>query len=570
MSIIVAVPLQYATIKVHVDKGRHWSVVEHVLLHAICKQPRSARQLAKAGDLPLRLVIEALINLMRAGWADLRSEGDHMVFAATAGGMANVELDKLPPVTRPLARVTKFAIEQVTGSVLRWREISFAPQKSPRMDYANVVKLPTNSRLPPHNQTEIVAALLEDDERFRGADVGSARPGVGYALVTVSGQKFEGLPRNSQRELVDRIRAAAKTAVGDKTSVEVAKQADAAPADLFRMSERSISFSASDLIVGGAAHLAARDDLIAKAKSLLVIQSTFFSKSAIDALLPNLFAAARERGVRIHLFHGKNDKLGSNNPTVAALTYLQERIREEGLGTLIQAHAFSTRSHAKIIIADDGGEGFVGLIGSCNWLSTSFNLFEASFRVSDAGVISDFANALSQMAFEATGHDGGIGFDLAGLSLHLRQTASVKGRGTARVVLGPEHGHMLDIARDHAVSRILIGSHRLGASAETLSLIPTRAAIRAKKVVATAYYSEVDGDENASASKTVADGDVTMVELADMHAKFLVWDDDNLLLTSHNLLSADPLSPWSEIGLHLTAPGIGQRFAQYIEEFHHL
>jgi hypothetical protein len=47
-----------------------------------------------------------------------------------------------------------------------------------------------------------------------------------------------------------------------------------------------------------------------------------------------------------------------------------------------------------------------------------------------------------------------------------------------------------------------------------------------------------------------------------MHAKFLGWDDDNVVITSHNLLSADPSSDFAELGIHLRASGIGRRLRE--------
>lgn len=564
MSIVVAVPIQYATVKVYVDKGRHWSVVEHVLLEAICRQPRSARELAAAADLPLRLVIEALINLMRAGWAELRPEADHMVFAATTGGAANAGLETLPPVTRPLWRNTKFAIDQVTGSVLRWREIAFIPHNSPRLNEPGLVRLPVSADLPPRSPIDIISTLLEDDERYRGADASSARPGTGFALVTVTGRKLEGLPRKPAPALEARIRSAARN-VNDRLPLDASGNGtpDADDAE-FRMDAHRISLSASDLVLGGEAHRALRDELIDRARSLIVIHSTFWSADALDQLFPALVAAARERGVQVHLFFGKDARPGENNPTAAARAHIAERIRAERLGMLIHAHPYSTKSHAKLIIADDGEDGFVGVVGSCNWLSTTFNLFEVSLRVSDPRLVADLAHALSQMAFEATGRDDGVNLDLAGVSLFLRAQPRGNGRTSAQLLLGPEHARAIELARDGAERRIVIGSHRMGANAETFSLIPTRAAVRENEIRATAYYSK-DDTGGADAPPGSVERDIMMIEVADMHAKFLVWDDDDLVVTSHNLLSADPLAPWSEIGLHVRAPGIGRRVMDGIE-----
>ena len=50
-----------------VDKGRPWSVIEHVILEALAEKAWTTAELAVAGKLPRRIVIEACARLMRAG-----------------------------------------------------------------------------------------------------------------------------------------------------------------------------------------------------------------------------------------------------------------------------------------------------------------------------------------------------------------------------------------------------------------------------------------------------------------------------------------------------------------------
>jgi phosphatidylserine/phosphatidylglycerophosphate/cardiolipin synthase-like enzyme len=53
----------------------------------------------------------------------------------------------------------------------------------------------------------------------------------------------------------------------------------------------------------------------------------------------------------------------------------------------------------------------------------------------------------------------------------------------------------------------------------------------------------------------------------DLHAKFLVWDDDTLVVSSFNWLATTP-DPWkpvgAEVGLLIRGKGIGLQFANKI------
>jgi hypothetical protein len=49
-----------------VDKGRPWSVVEHIILEALTEKAWTAAELAAAGKLPRRVIVESCARLMRA------------------------------------------------------------------------------------------------------------------------------------------------------------------------------------------------------------------------------------------------------------------------------------------------------------------------------------------------------------------------------------------------------------------------------------------------------------------------------------------------------------------------
>jgi hypothetical protein len=60
----VYVPVFRVAVSYTVSFGRRWSVLEHLLLIELAKSKRSLMELAEAANLPERLVVEALINLM--------------------------------------------------------------------------------------------------------------------------------------------------------------------------------------------------------------------------------------------------------------------------------------------------------------------------------------------------------------------------------------------------------------------------------------------------------------------------------------------------------------------------
>ena len=83
----VSFPVLRGTSRLFVQKGRRWSVIEHLLLDAVTREPGSAADFAAKSGLPRRVIVEAFIRLMRAGWVEINVVQSRLVFRATALGM---------------------------------------------------------------------------------------------------------------------------------------------------------------------------------------------------------------------------------------------------------------------------------------------------------------------------------------------------------------------------------------------------------------------------------------------------------------------------------------------------
>ena len=127
MSVVrVAVPVLHGRRRFHFDKGRPWSIVEHILLVALTSNASTAGELARRGNVPQRVVIEALIRLMRAGWVEMIQRRSSVLFQARAEGVVAATSDELPTVPRRLSRNMNFVVDQITGTIYRSRELPFS------------------------------------------------------------------------------------------------------------------------------------------------------------------------------------------------------------------------------------------------------------------------------------------------------------------------------------------------------------------------------------------------------------------------------------------------------------
>jgi len=260
MTKVIAVPVSVGSVTIYAAKGRRWSVVEHLLLDAVRQEPRGAAELAALARLPVRVIVEAMINLMRVGWVELVAKGANSVFATTQGGRANVDRDELPAVTRLIRRPVRYAVDGVSGTVLRYRDLDFiwASRFRNMRDQVDAIIEPADN-LPQPNQIDAIGSMLQDDEEYRGIVTNSARIGLGYALVRVANGKVHGLP-NAPDMLVKEILAVAARKTSPNTPERVADVRIPAP----RFDSRRVSFSSEDLVLGGPEHRALLEGFIRK------------------------------------------------------------------------------------------------------------------------------------------------------------------------------------------------------------------------------------------------------------------------------------------------------------------
>ena len=569
MSNNVVIPVWYATLRLHLDKGRQWSVVEHLLLHALSEKSHSVADLVSAASLPRRLVIEIVIRLMRVGWVELISMKDHYEFRATSAGVNVVKLDSLPAVTRPTSRHASFAIDKISGTVFRsWDLTHYTKYRLDKvMEGVKYLTLPESSELEQNLPApdEIIGTLLDDDEYFRGIDAVGARFMDRYAVVSVHGDTIDGLPNRAPAILREQIQNTANVQSGTLAKKSLVREYGSER----RGKSYIISFDVRDFVLGGEAHRMTLEKVLSRTRSHVFIHSTFVDAGQYRRLLP-LLTQAVQRGAKVDILWGKTTETDGSNATAAAIEQCREMLADDLLRKRIRFHQFSTNSHAKLLVADDGRGRMIGIVGSCNWLSTRFESYDASVILSDSAIIGEICGHLSAMSIGRSGYWSNLTRDLSGYAVNLgRSKGERKGRVQAAVVLGVEHNEYIRRARDDAEKRILLASHRLGGSAETSVLVPARAAVHRHDIDVTILY----GRHSGSVSSGIASGmerdavssgiRLRRVHRSRLHGKFLVWDDDHAVITSQNWLSSDPpdSSPYGEIGVYLCGRNVGSVLA---------
>lgn len=580
-TVYVTFPVLRGARRFFIEKGPRWSLIEHLLLDAVCRKPRAVAELATQSGLPRRVVVEAFIRLMRAGWVEMSVSGSGLIFRATALGAEQAPKGQLPSVTVIQPKYRGFAIEQITGGVFRSRELDVRPQSRLPVSSDDQIVIHLNGS-PIHSGgdlSEVFTAIEGEDELIVGVDRSTDKLVERYAVVAVRDELIEGLPARSSNGLRNLIWARAKevaavaTTLQPKVPAQIREVEQVAIDDEEAWTSSSALYEHDDIIIDGEAHETALDRLIRNATERLIIHSTFITEGRADALLPKLLGAAA-KGVAIDIFWGQDDVNSSTSLSRVAAERLQSLVAREGRSDSIIVHPFSTNSHAKIAVADNGKGRWLALVGSCNWLASDFSSFETSIRLRDPVLVGHLIRRLAGLAKGRPGlwHDAAI--EMTVLGRRVGRLPRGNGRTVPmRLLFGSDHAKLALEARNRAEKRIFALSHRLGIAGRPVTLLPMLGAVRAKNIDARAYYGRTTGPlsgiDGAGMTREFAAEGVAIqpVHKPRLHAKVLGWDDDALAISSLNWLSADPpdAEPYREIGVLIEAPRIADNFIRVFE-----
>lgn len=557
----VAFPVLRGKRRFKIEKGRRWSIVEHLLLQAVSEQAASAEALEKTSCLPRRVIVEAFVRLMRAGWVEMMSTRQGTEFQATALGRVQAKSDDLPTFPLVQHRWLAFNVDQVTGTVFRGRELRIVHQNDLALD---VIRLGASDLQATGDMGDVFAALEGDDEVIVGVHSSPDRLVRRFAVVSVKdSQKIDGLPSRAPQVLLDRIRDASRN--GGAGGVRPAASAASAAAESAAGPTEGV-FRQTDLIVDGAAHRDFLSKTIRNARERVIIHSTFLNEHAAD-FLPDFFCAAGN-GARIDIFWGQDEDRKSQATSRAYAEKLKAAIGDKGRSDSIVVHMFSTESHSKIVVSDDGRGGWFAAMGSCNWLGSPFESFEVSVKVRDPAFCGRIVRHLATMSMgrETIWNELATDITILGRRIEMMPRTSER-RVPMRILLASDHAALALEASVKATRRLFVTSHRIGVAGRPMIILPALAAARANGVSADLYFGK--GTETLSAK---AAGELTMdlgpsgvklrpVYIPRLHAKLLAWDDDALAITSQNWLSADPSdnTPLRELGLFINAPRVADQ-----------
>ena len=104
---------------------------------------------------------------------------------------------------------------------------------------------------------------------------------------------------------------------------------------------------------------------------------------------------ACRRGVRCHLFFGTSLDRTKHAAAMQELYLRLSAVRQTRGYLLVQRDP--VESHAKFLVADDGHDGAVALMGSCNWLPSPFSAVEVSAELREPNAVAEGLDLLREI-----------------------------------------------------------------------------------------------------------------------------------------------------------------------------
>ncbi|OQW59490.1 MAG: hypothetical protein A4S14_05925 [Proteobacteria bacterium SG_bin9] len=573
MSVLVAIPIRRVSAKAVIEKGRGWSALDELILWALSRESQSASKLADEIDVPRRVVLAVILRMMRFRLVESVILGGVPAFRTTTYGKAVVASgSSIPTAKQRVTRNVAFVYDTISGTVYKRRDVeaksdlAIQSLRENGIDVRNIqVRGTLPKTTPPENFIRIQKVLREDENLlFFDGDTFVERQNE-FMMVVVDGDDMRGLPSTAPAALLAEVARVAKTTQAARPIVVDSMIND--EDDLAIGPTVSTRIDDADIVFGGDGHRELMKRILGSATRRIFIHSTFLRRDGFSAWTREFREAVR-RGAKIDIFWGSGTSDEPGEKTMREATALaQEIAADEMLRDRVRIHLKSTGSHAKLLIADDGEENFFAVIGSCNWLYTNFKRMELSVVLREPALV-----AASLEAFAALVSKPGFRAETAA-ELHTRATVlarrpAVGGPHAARLVQGQSHDAVLREASGSRPTRFIVASDKFGNSAFPSAIIPAEVAAATATTEPVVIYGSVAGKVTgvgaANLALDVRDRGVRLLRISEgFHAKFLLWGDDDIVVTSINWCSwtSPPGSTLGEIGVHIHRTGLARALA---------
>lgn len=417
---IVLLPLSRFRVPYDLARGKPYSQLEHMILNAVADGGATLRSLAGTFRVHERLVVEAVVTLVNAGWVAVQG-GPQASFVLTGAGLAAASGDREPvSVVVEAAHPGVVVMERYSGQVARQSEARPYQRDELAEVWDNAPRLATRIVRSSVDEAQVQKLL------HRGAGEWVRRIGRIEEIsrdahwlpleVDIDAKQVVGLPPPWRHMLTAPALARATSAADELRYAPAAFHRTTHQArrpflgvkdgNRVQRSATTMLLGTEDVVRGEQAHAAALTRALQSARtSVALAVPRLEGLDAFEALAAGC-AEAVARGVRVDLLIGSADR------DTAALTAAANRIAYNADSRRGRAllRTRITGSGASLLLWDSAPGRLVGIVTDHAWVRrTTEEPHTIGVRVTPPALSADLARAVSSLWTGRGGDDGFAG-----------------------------------------------------------------------------------------------------------------------------------------------------------------
>jgi hypothetical protein len=437
-------------------------------MHAIADGATSVNSLRPIFQLPERLLVECLVDLMDMALLALDMSGNG--FRLTEFGARCLD-QRLTTFGERLDNTEEliFLREDLTGSIGPRRIVWHEREKGDMQQGAVQGNIPFG---------EIERLLLQElkvNKGYQGKHLHSVdsivpvRNDISFK-VTVDKQSISGLP--SQWSHLQPLLVVEAQKRGFRYAGALQQEE---PIEDLAWCETSLQ--GDDLLLTASIHETTLLEAINQARRHLLIVSAHVSEKMLNALQAPIVAAI-QRGVRVDVLWGLPSLEEGKEPHAKTIKKWSQEIRRSspgGMGEYLTVNEEPLNSDAKVLAWDVQDGLYRAVVGSYNWLyglegyDAERHGSEASVRINDPRLVGSICSTLAGWLDASGQQASGISLRWRQIGLHLAQQKPApiaQDSTTVRmgIVFDERHAEMLREGLVNATQRLLVTSHKINRS----------------------------------------------------------------------------------------------------------
>ncbi|OAP71802.1 hypothetical protein A7325_12275 [Psychrobacter sp. SHUES1] len=602
----VSIPFLYNKFLFDITKKRGWSILDFLIIKELNKRTLTHKEINELLNLNPRITLQVLLPMCDVGWISIEKGNNEFIFAISHRGKEVYESTK-----------SKFELPYTESNYKSQREIFLDINGNYHNFYnTNNVLMPkaAYSNYKHRNDKQVIELKYEysyvtieaEAESLIKAATNEGEIIEGYTAIDsnyFSGFKYlivdlELTERNGYKiidnVLAQQLGSKLKNKVENVSFEQEVIEIDSKKAFKQKNPEYIIDRKNADLVYGGQDNKTKLLELIDESSTFLVIHSTFIRTGCVynekTKEFTDIFKSIKTallRGVDVYILWGKTEREEDDSGFEKSraedlgiertLKLFNTKLHEVGITEQVNFNSFTrTESHAKFVISDHATKGYCSMITSCNFFYTAFNTFETSAVIYDNQFTSKLLRIASSISTGRSVMMSDTSRELESLANmvmeQIERTKVLKGEDklTIKLVKKQEHYDYISSAKNLATKRIYVVSDFISDIAHR-PIFDNLAPLKIKQKFC--YYKKTRHMSDAELEQKARDLSSLHYPIqlkkisgrshkAKSHAKFIAWDDDDILLTSLNWLSANALEEkggeYHELGLHIQGLNVAE------------